>query len=335
MAQTIWRGTLSFGLVNVPVQLVAATEDHGVHFHQLQQGTGDRIRYRRVNEQTGDEVPSDEIVRAVEAGDGYVVVSDDELGAIAPGRSEAIEVADFVDLADVDPSYFRATYYLGYRGDSGRRAYALLHRAMAETNRAGIARFVLRGKEHLVAVRPLGPVLALHTMWFADEVRDPAATVPGVATAAEVDGREVRAARQLVEALSTEWEPERYHSTYRQDLQALIERKQAGAEVTEPAPHRARGAEIVSLMDALDASLRASRQGRHGARRHADEGGKGPAEQPIDPADRSSATADLSSMTKAELTRRAADLDIRGRSSMNRSQLEEALRRAAHRRRAS
>lgn len=145
MARAIWSGSVAFGLVNVPVGLFAATEDRTVHFNQFQEGTSDRIRYKRVNERTGREVDQAHIVRGHEIRDGdYVLLSDEDLEAVEPGRSRAVDITDFVDLADIDPIYYQKSYYLGPRGEDAARPYALLHRAMADTGKAGIATFVRR-----------------------------------------------------------------------------------------------------------------------------------------------------------------------------------------------
>lgn len=264
MARPIWTGSLGFGLVSVPVGLYAATEDHAVHFHQLERDTTDRIRYRRVNERTGEEVPRDRIVRAVDLGTGeYVVIEDDELEAISPERSRTIEIDDFVDLHQIDPVYFETTYYLAPRGDAAARAYALLRTAMAESARVGVALFVLRGRERVVAVRPDREVLALETMYFADEVRDPKSELPELPGAMDFRARELSTAQMLIETLSTDWEPGRYRSTYRQAVRELIERKRHGETVQ--APRQPEGvAPVVDLMEALNASLEATRRGGEG-----------------------------------------------------------------------
>ena len=174
MARAIWRGSVTFGLVNVPVGLYTATEDRTVHFNQFQAGTSDRIRYKRVNERTGREVELGDIVRGHEVSkDDYVLVTDEELAAVDPGGSRTIDIADFVELAEIDPIYFQKTYYLAPQGEGAMRAYALLHRAMTDTGKAGIAAFVMHGKQYLAAIRAMPDVLALETMFFADEVRDP------------------------------------------------------------------------------------------------------------------------------------------------------------------
>ena len=174
MARAIWTGSLAFGLVNVPVGLYSATEDKTVHFSQFEAGTSDRIRYKRVNERTGHEVDYGRIVKGYEVRKGnFVMITDEELEAVEPGRSRTIDITDFVDLDEIDPIYFQKTYYLAPQGEGADRSYLLLRAAMAATNKAGIATFVMRGKQYLGAVRAAADVLMLETMFFADEIRDP------------------------------------------------------------------------------------------------------------------------------------------------------------------
>lgn len=350
MARPIWRGSLSFGLVNVPVGLYATTDDRSVRFHQFEEGTSDRIRYRRVNERTGKEVAQDRIVRGAEVSAGeYVIVTDDELEAIAPERSRSIEISDFVDLRQIDPVFYQTTYYLAPQGEPAARAYGLLRAAMAQSEKVGIAYFVLRGKEHLVAVRPDREVLALETMYFADEIRDPEQELPDLPGKVAIKERELETAKLLIDTLTTEWDPTAYRSSYRDKVNELIERKRRGETVTrQEEPDRS--AQIVNLMDALDASLRASRGGGTGRRpasgRSGGSGRRRATEQatdapPADPPGRgrsgrrtasSDSEADVGGMTKAQLTARAAELGVAGRSKMDRKQLEQAVRRAARRR---
>lgn len=342
MARPIWTGSLGFGLVSVPVALFAATEDHGVHFHQLEEGTADRIRYRRVNERTGEEVARDHIVRGLNVGDGeYVIVEDDELDTIAPRRSTTIEITDFVDLAEIDPVYYDTTYYIAPRGDAAARAYALLRAAMEQTQKVGIALFVLRGKERVVAVRPERHTLAMETMYFADEVRDPEAEIPDLPGDVELGERELKTACMLIESLATEWEPSRYESTYRSKLDDLIERKRHG-ETVQVGAEEPRRAQVVDLMEALQASLQASKAQSSRSQRSTGQGGsagrgrtaaqserRGGARRAV-PA--SGGAEDLGSMTKTELQALASDLAISGRSRMTKDELEAAIRRASRRR---
>jgi len=273
VARAIWTGSLSFGLVNVPVGVYAATEDRTIHFNQLQRDTSDRVRNKRVNERTGDEVPYDEIVKGYDLGGGrYVIVESDELESVEPGRSRNIEITDFVDLGEIDPVFFKSTYYLAPQGRDAQRAYALLRQAMLDEKKVGVATFVLRNKQHLVAIRPEHKVLALETMYFADEVRDPAAeldTLPG--DDVSFRDREVETAKLLIDSMTTEWEPERYRDTYREAVEDLISAKSRGEVVTyereaEPAP-------VVDLMEALRASVEAARGKRSAAAGGASGGG--------------------------------------------------------------
>jgi DNA end-binding protein Ku len=341
MARPIWTGSIGFGLVNVPVSLFAATEDHSVHFHQLERGTADRIRYRRVNERTGEEVPRERIVRGLDVGDGeYVVLDDDELDAIAPERSKSIEILDFVDLSEIDPVYYDTTYYLAPRGEAAERAYALLRAAMERTQKVGVALFVLRGRERVVAVRPEGQTLALETMFFADEVRDPESELPDLPAAATPGTRELETAQLLVDSLSTRWDPARYESSYRNALAELIERKRRGETVRVVAGSTAGTGKVVDLMEALSASLAAARgtadraeadgsasasRGRGGG------GGRGGGSGKAGARKRGTAP-DYAAMTKAQLQSIASELDIAGRSKMSRDELERGVRRAAERR---
>ncbi len=261
-ARTIWTGSLSFGLVNVPIGLYTATRDRSVHFNQFEEGTSDRIRYRKVNERTGDEVDSDRIVKGVDIGGGdYVVLSDEELEAAAPERSRAIDITEFVDLDEIDPVYFRTSYYLGPQGEAATKAYALLRTAMREARKVGIATFVMRGKEYLVAVRPEEDVLALETMYFADEVRSPTEVLPEVPAGEDLSERELKVARLLIDSMADEWDPTRYHDTYRQRVDELVDQKRRGEEIVTEAPVAPRS-NVVDLMEALQASVKAVRGGR-------------------------------------------------------------------------
>jgi DNA end-binding protein Ku len=266
MARPIWTGSLAFGLVNVPVGLHAATEDHTVHFHQFQAGTADRIRYKRINERTGEEVAQSEIVRGHELGDGdFVLVTDEELAAVAPGRSQTIDITDFVDLADIDPVFFARAYYLVPQADGAGRAYRLLYRAMAETGKAAIATLVMHGKQHLAAIRATRGALTLETMYFADEVREPPEEIGDLPGAGDFRGRELALAKQLIESMTTGWDPEAYTDTYRERVEELIERKRRGEEiVAEEAP--AAASNVVDLTEVLRRSMERARRAGPGGR---------------------------------------------------------------------
>ena len=254
MPSAIWTGSISFGLVAVPVRLVTATKSRDVRFHQLEEGTGSRIRYRRVSDSTGDEVPNEKIVKGYELSAGqYVVVEADEMKALAPKASRMIEIEDFVDLAQIDPVYFEQPYYL-VPDKNAAKPYRLLVDAMTELQKVAVGRLIMRSKESLVAIRPLDGVLCIEMMRYADEVI-PADEVEGVPDErVEPTDKELKMARQLIEALSGDFEPEKYHDEYREELLALIEQKAAGEEiVAEPEPEEP--AKVLDLMAALEASL--------------------------------------------------------------------------------
>jgi DNA end-binding protein Ku len=265
---TIWKGSLSFGLVNVPVEMHTATAEHTVRFHQLEKDTADRVRVKRVNERTGEEVPYSDIVKGYDLGGEYVVITPEELEAVAPERSRAIEIVCFVDLVEIDPVFYRNAYYLAPQGEAAQKAYSLLRRAMEEANKVAIARFVLRNKEYLVAVRPRSDVLVLETMFFADEIREPAG-LPA-ADDSSFSERELATASLLLDSMTKDWEPEEYHDDYQERLLDLIERKRQGEVVTAVAPPPA-AAPVVDLMAALQASIDQARDGRSDA--DADTGG--------------------------------------------------------------
>jgi DNA end-binding protein Ku len=227
----------------------------------IEKGTSDRIRYKKVNERTGDEVESANIVKGFDLGGGeYVMVSDDELATAEPQRTRQIEITDFVDLDQIDPVFYRTTYYLAPEGDGSDKPYALLRRAMKDSRKVGIATMVMRNKEYLVAVRPEGDVLALETMYFADEVRSPDQELPRIPDDADLSDREVSMAHVLIDAMESDWDPERFHDTHRQKVEALIEEKSQGKIIT--AAKAAPAPKIVDLMEALQASISASQSTR-------------------------------------------------------------------------
>ncbi|WP_236245954.1 Ku protein [Streptomyces sp. CC210A] len=332
MARAIWSGVLTFGLVTLPVQLFTATEDHTVHFRQVQRGTSDRIRYKRVNERTGEEVGYDDIVKGYDLGGGdYVLVDPDELDEIAPGRSQVVEITGFVDLDQVEPVYFDRTYYLAPGGEEYAKIYDVLRRALDQENKTGVATFVMRGKQHLVALRAQEEVLVLHTLHWADEVRDPHEELPALPEGGEATSRELDSARRLIDALSVHWNPEDYHDTYEERVRELVDAKAEGREVVSgeapPEPSN-----VISLMDLLQRSVEQSRAGReqpstgrgHPERRPA--GGKGERSKRRGAA---GARGRLEQLSKDELYEQATRRDIAGRSKMNKDQLIEALGRAA------
>ena len=256
MARTIWKGALNFGLVNVPVGVYPATQDKTIHFNKFQEGTSDRIRYKKINERTGEEVPGAQIVKGFDLGGGeYVLLTEDELGAAEPERSRLIEITDFVDLDQIDPVYYRSTYYLAPEGDAANKAYALLRQVMRDANKVAIGTFVMRNKEYPVAIRPDDDVLKLETMYFADEIRSPAKELPELPDAAEVSEREVKMAGLLLESMESDWDPSKYRDTHREKVEALIDEKRQGHEIVVGAEAAPTSTKVVDLMEVLSASI--------------------------------------------------------------------------------
>jgi DNA end-binding protein Ku len=256
MARAIWTGSVSFGLVNVPVGLYSATEDHDVHFHQFEKGTKARVRNQRVNEKTGDEVAYKDVVKGAELSDGgYVMITQEELESVEPTKSRTIDISDFVDAAEIDPIYYQKSYYLAPSDDSAKKAYTLLVKAMDEAQRIGVATFVMRGKQYLCAIRPSGNVLVLETMFFADEVRDPAQELDQLPTRSKVGGKDLKTAVNLVKAMTTPWDPKNYRDTYTERVEKLIQAKKKDREIVIPEDTEAEADEVVDLLAALQASL--------------------------------------------------------------------------------
>jgi DNA end-binding protein Ku len=250
---------VGFGLVSVPVKLVSATKSKDVRFNQLEESTGARIRYRKVSDATGEEVANDQIVKGFEVAPGqYVVVGDDDVKALAPKASRTIEIEDFVDLDQIDPVYFEQPYYLA-PDKQGLKPYRLLVEAMTELRKVAVGRIIMRSKESLVAIRPIDGVLCVETMRYADEVLSPSTVVADDGEVAEPTARELEMAKQLVEALASDFEPDKYHDAYREQLMSLIERKAAGEEIVAEPQVEDQG-KVVDLMAALEQSL--ARAGR-------------------------------------------------------------------------
>jgi DNA end-binding protein Ku len=334
---------LSFGLVSIPVGLYSATEDKAIHFNQFQEGTTDRIRNKRVNERTGEEVEYSQIVKGYDIGGGeYVIVKPEELEAVEPGPTRTIEIVDFVDLESIDPIYYKTSYYLAPQGNDAQRAYELLRQAMGASKKIGIATLVMRSKQHLVAVRPEEKVLALETMFFSDEVRDPAREIGSLPGDLTFKARELDTAKLLIDSMSTEWNAENYSDTYRERVEELIDRKRQGETIVTDGEARA-PAPVVDLMDALQASVEAARNHRPGNAKVSPLV-PAPAEKAKAPrtSDRTSTRAagrrttggakraeDLSELSKSELAKKAAALGIEGRSKMTRDELIRAVSKAS------
>ncbi len=260
MARAIWSGSISFGLLNVPVKLYSAVARRGISLREIRESDGARIRHRRVAEGTDEEVPYEKIVKAFEITAGnYVPLGKEEMASLAPEKSRAIAVQDFVDLSEIDPIYFDSPYYLG-PAEGAERAYSLLAEAMEKSGKVAIARFVFRNKEHLAAIRPTGGVLTLTTMRFADEVVPPSELEDALpAEKPKVAKREVEMATRLIDSLTRSFDPSAYRDEYREELMALIERKAEGKEMVARPAAEPQATEAPDLLAALEESIAAVR----------------------------------------------------------------------------
>jgi DNA end-binding protein Ku len=305
MPRSLWTGSLSFGLINVPVALYSAVRDVDLHFHQLHEKDAARIDMRRFCAKEDKEIPLEEVGHAYELDSGKtVVVTDEDLESVAPRKTRTIDIEAFVDLADIDPVYFDHPYFLAPTGESEgpKRAYQLLVQAMGRGDRVALGRFVMRTKEYLVAIRVREDRLALTTLRFGDEIR----AAKGVdAGGKKPSKRQLDQAVALIEALSEEWDPSAWKDCYRERLKDVIARKRKGKRISAPRPEK-EPPPVPDLMAALERSL-AEAQGK--ARPSRDGGG------------------DLAALSREELYERAQDRDVPGRSSMTKKQLVEALSR--------
>jgi len=257
MPRSIWSGAISFGLVNVPVKLYSAVSRKTVRFNQLNKDTGNRIQQKRVDPETGDEVSYEQIVKGYEiTKDRYVIITPEELDALDPERTRTIDIEDFVDLDEIDPVYYDHPYYL-VPDKGAAKAYGLLLGAMEQAGKVAIARVVIRSKEQLVAIRPSSDVLLMETMIFHDEVV-PSEDIEDLPEGKElkVSDRELKMAHQLIDSLTAEFDPSRYHDEYREKVIELIERKASGEEIAVQ-PEAPQPARVPDLMAALEASLSA------------------------------------------------------------------------------
>src|SRR4051794_10105 len=273
MPRSIWTGAISFGLVNVPVKLYSAVSKKTVRFHQLHDKDGVRIQQKRVCPADGEEVSYDHIVKGYEiTPEQYVVVEPAELEAIEPRKIKTIDIEDFVDLEEIDPLFYDHPYYL-MPGTGAAKPYKLLVEAMEDSQKVAIARVVIRQKEQLVAIRPAADgVLAMSTMNFADEVVSPDKFDDKPGDDVDTTKREIEMAKQLIDSLSSEWQPDKYKDTYRERVLELIEQKAQGKEIAvqpaeEPQP-------VPDLMAALEASVKAARQDKDSGGRASDGDGK-------------------------------------------------------------
>lgn len=268
MPRAMWSGVISFGLVNIPVRLFTAVNQKTVRFNQIDSRTGSRVRQKLVSEADGQEVSRDQIVKGYEIRPGdYVLIDEEELAALDPEAAHTIDIEEFVELDQIDPVFFDRAYWLG--PDRGApKPYALLADALASAGKVGIARFVMRSKQYLAAIRAVDGVLVMSTMNWPDEINDPSSIsdLDGVADV-EVNAKEQALAAQLIESLSADFEPEKYHDTHRERVLALIDQKAAGATPVVTSASGEASAEVVDLMAALEASVaaRAEAKGRHPA----------------------------------------------------------------------
>ncbi|MDA8353546.1 MAG: Ku protein [Firmicutes bacterium] len=252
---TIWKGSISFGLVNIPVRMFTATQSKSVSFRSLHKKCKTPIKYHRYCPTCEEDIPWDEVVKGYEYADNqFVLMEKEELESILPEQRKSIEIMDFVKLEEIDPIYFDKTYYLG-PGDNGDRAYSLLRDAMDKTGKIGVAKITIRSKQSLAVVRVYQNCLVMETIFYPDEVRD-AGQIPDVPQNLDLPEKEMDMAEQLIENLTTQFDPDQYQDEYRQAVEEAIDKKIKGEEIVE-APEK-QPERVVDLMDALKASLEES-----------------------------------------------------------------------------
>jgi DNA end-binding protein Ku len=279
--RSIWRGTISFGLVSVPVRMYTATESKELRFHFLHKDDLAPIGYDKVRKDTGEHVDPEDVVRGFEIEKGrYVPLDDEDLDRLDIELTKSIDICDFVDLDEIDPIYFRKAYYL-LPEEGAEKPYALLVRALEETGKVGIAKVVIRNKQHLAALRPVDGLLVLETMYYADEVRKPEKVKSG-----ELRKAEVEMAKSLVENLSESFDPEKYDDTYRKELLDLLRAKAKGKKLPEPAAEEE--GEVVDLMAALRESVERTHRTRRASERSRAAKGKSSARRTKKPARKAS-----------------------------------------------
>ncbi len=268
MAHAIWNGTINFGLVTIPVKLQTAVRTNDVRFNFLHSKDEGRVQNVRTCSIDGDEVPYDEIVRGYEYEKGkYVILSDEDFASVNVEATQSVDILEFVDISEINPMYFEKPYYLEPE-KKGRHAYALLREALRETNKVGIAKVVIRAREHLAALKPNGDALVLELMHFADEMVDQESLdFPPVEKPLE---NEMKVAKMLIDTMAGTFDPERFHDTYRDELLAMIEARAAGKALPVGKPKAARSDKVVNLMDVLQQSLEQTRKGR-GSKTESDE----------------------------------------------------------------
>jgi len=256
MPRTMWKGAISFGLVSIPIRVFPATEEKTLRFNQLHDKDGGRIKYQRVCAVCGEEVSFEHIVKGYEyEKDRYVMLTDEDFDAVPLESSRAIDIVQFVDLPEIDPIYYKKTYYL-VPEETGVKAYTLLREAMSDSSKVGIAKVSFRDKEHLAALRFKDEAFVLETMYWPDEIR--AADFEELQKPVKLRPQEVQMAQALIENLTEEWNPEAFHDEYREALMRIVEAKAAGEEIVVAEP--AEEAKVVDLMEALKASVEAAKK---------------------------------------------------------------------------
>jgi DNA end-binding protein Ku len=268
MARPLWSGSISFGLVNVPVKAFTAVRDHDVHFHQVDKKSGARIRHRNVSESSGREVKDNDIEMGFELSKGHFVTFErEELRSLRPASTKAIEVDEFVALEEIDPIYYERTYWLAPDGEPGKKAYQLLLTAMEDRGRVAIGTVVMRNKQYLTAIRPLDGALAMSTMRFADEVVPRSAIESLPPRRSKPDAAALKMAGQLIDGLAADWNPDKYHDTYVEELRKRIKAKKAGKEIVDDTVTTETPANVVDLVAALQASLDKAKRPRKARKR--------------------------------------------------------------------
>ena len=295
MPRSIWSSAISFGLVNVPVRMYSAVSEHSLHFNYIHEKDASPIGYAKYCKEEGKSVDDSEVARAFDWNGEYVVMADEDFERAQEDGYRTIDIKDFVDVSEIDPVYFERTYHLG-PAEGGEKVYALLVRAMEESGRAAIAKYVMRDRQHLGCLRVRDGALALEKMYFHDEIRDAGDVAPD---APRIEKAELDLAKDLIERLAGSFEPEKYHDTYRDTLCEVIREKRETGEV-KSAPRPEKPKQAPDLMAALKASL--------------DGGGNG-----------AGGSEALEAFTKAELYERAKKADIPGRADMTKDELVEAL----------
>ena len=311
MARALWTGSISFGLVNVPVRLYSAISEHKLHFHFVHEKDESPIGYQKICKLEEKPVPEKDIVKAFEYRKGkYVYMEEEDFAAARVEGYKTIDITDFVPNEQIDPIYFAHTYYVGPQ-DGAEKVYSLLVKAMEDSELAGIAKFVMRDRQYLGALRVREGTITLEQLYFADEIRPVDEIKP---KRARVEKRELEMAQQLIDSFSGEWKPEQYKDTYRDALCKVIEVKRKGKEVHVAAQPEEE--QPTDLMAALRASLESSRRGQRPPSR-ASSGSNG------------ASGVELGHLSKSELEKRAKKAEIEGRSKMSKEELIEALRSAA------